>query len=248
MSPENQVPRNRCNQERVSKESGEQLSPVHMQSRPSKEVQELLALDWRRKWRGKLGNDHSVLREVYEYPRGMWNRNLFFFSLFWIIISGGVFSVLAWLGVWDRLVLGLVLVPMALFFFFMYAIIALNERLKPRWNVVQITKKYFIYTWAYTPDLDFLEMVHSEDKITYPQIAAELESITKIKKGFGSYFVRENPGSPGMIIIAVRFGPGSPYGAGWEEEFPVPASVLPGILMKLKETAPAIIIDPELGP
>jgi len=247
MSPENPVPRI-CHVREGFQQSGGYLSPVHMQSRPSKEVQELLARDWRQKWRAKLGNDQSVLREVYEYPKGMWNRNLFFICILWTIVAGSIFCVLALVGVRDLLIWGLLLVPMVLFFFFMYAIIALNERLKPRWNVVQITRKYFIYTWAFTPDLDFFRMVRSEDRITYPQVAAELESITKIKKGFGSYFVRENPGGPGMIIIAVRFGPGSPYGAGWEEEFPVPAPVLPGILMKLKGVAPAIAIDPELGP
>jgi len=214
-----------------------------MQSRPSKEAREILAREWRQNWRKKLRNDQSVFREAYEYPKRMWIRNVSIICILWTIVAGSIIGILALVGFRDTLIWGLLLVPMVLFFFFMYSVIAWNEKLKPGWIVIQITKKYFIYAQASTPDLDFIRMVHSEDKITYPQIAAHLETITKLKKGFGSYFVRGKPGGPGMIILAVGFGPGSEYGAGWEEEFPIPVQVLSELIVKVREIAPAIKIE-----
>lgn len=173
----------------------------------------------------------------------MWSRSLFIICTIWTFIAGSIFFVLVLVGLRDLLIWVLIFVPVILIFFFMYGIIAMNERQRPGWSVVQITRKYFIYTWAYTPDLDFLEMVRSEDPVIYPLVAAELESITEIKKGFGSSFVRENPGGPEMVVIAAKFGPGSSYGEGWEEEFPIPLSILPALLKKVREIAPTIKIE-----
>jgi hypothetical protein len=93
----------------------------------------------------------------------------------------------------------------------------------PKWIVLQLTRKFFVYTITDAPDLDFVEMVRSERKLTYPRIAVELESIKRIKKGFGSYFVREKPDRQGMMIFSIVIRSRPPYsGYDWEEEGPFP--------------------------
>lgn len=221
------------------------MSPVHYPAQPSKEQQELRAKAWRLDWRRKLANDQSIFREAYECPGGMWNRNICIFCMIWAVIFVVISGFWAYVDGHDLVTLLIVLFGVCLVLFLFLPMMYAMKWSTPKWIVLQLTRKFFVYTITDAPDLDFMEMVRSERKLTYPRIAVELESIKRVKKGFGSYFVREKPGRRGMIIVNIVYSSRPPYsGYDYEEEFPVPISVLPTFLGKLKGAAHSVVIDP----
>jgi hypothetical protein len=247
ISPENAVPRISANNQ-TRRQNGEKLSPAIAPARPSKEQQEILAKGWRLDWRRKLGNDQSIFREAYEYPKGLWKRDMCIFWTIWILIFGLVLGFWAWFDASDLVTLLLLFFGGGFALILILPVMYMDHRSTPKWAVLQLTRKYLFFTITESPAFNFVQMVRSENKLTYPKIAVDLEAITKVKKGFGSYFLREQPGSLGMMMVNIVHKmdpPNTKYNA--EQELPVPITLLPVYLLKLKGAAHGVDIDPSLS-
>jgi hypothetical protein len=226
------------------------LSPVHYTAQPSKEQQELRAKAWRLDWRRKVGEDTSIFREVYPFPTRYKYRDILAILLMIIVMTTTGVGGMVWISIANHddqpLAFGaIILVVMCLAALLLIFGVNYDYNNRPKWNVLQLTKRHLIYTPTSDPDFDFLRMVRSEAPLTYPYIGVELESIREINEAFGSYFLREKDGSRQMVLANLSFKPKTPY-YGIDMEFPVPVPVLRSLVEKLKERIPSLVISPKL--